>query len=361
MFLAFFIYEVFVVALSGFLAWHFPVSDTIQWLIGGVCFIAFNGLFFLMHITHKTFTLSRELTVLFSFLLAVVSYLVLTFIIHDLLLIIPPYGTLYFSYPHHFIIGLSLLVTFIAFYAVWNTQNIKVKKYTLLSDKNVSVRLAFLSDLHIAPNNMSVAKLRDIFDRLNTLKPDFVILGGDVIEMRPDYFMERVIIELFQNFNTQNTVIGVVGNHEYYGGVIADNIKAMESGGIIILKDDVRVIPDKNITFIGRDDKINMHRLPLNILMQQAPASSYRVVIDHDPSSIMDSITQSADLHLSGHTHNGQLFPFNLLVKYMFLNGYGYRKINHTDTIVSSGIGTWGPTIRIGTHNEIVLIDVNPK
>ncbi len=360
MFWGFLIYELFVISLSGFLVWHFQVSGVLTYILGGLFFICFNGLFILMKLTHKSFLFSKELTVLFSFLLAGVSYLVLTFIIHDFLLIIPSYGTLYFSYPYHFTMLFCVAIFITALYAVWNTQNIKIKKYTLTSSKKVSARLAFLSDLHIAPNNMSVAKLHDIFDHLKHINPDFVIFGGDIIEMRPDYFMERAVIQLFKDFKIYYPIIGVVGNHEYYGGVIDDNIKAMEKAGIIILKDNIRTIPEKNITFIGRDDKMNLHRLPLSRLIFQVPKHTYTVIIDHDPSSIMDSVTQNADLQLSGHTHNGQLFPFNLLVKYMFLNAYGHHRINQTDTIVSSGVGTWGPSIRIGTQNEIVVIDINP-
>jgi predicted MPP superfamily phosphohydrolase len=274
---------------------------------------------------------------------------------------IPQYGKAFFAHKPYFIYTLSVLALFISIYAVWNTQNIKIKHYYLSSDKNVLARIAFLSDLHIAPHNMSVAKLRDIFDKLKPLNPDYVILGGDVIEMQPDYFMERPIIGIFQDFNTQNTVLSIIGNHEYYGGQVHDNISAMQDAGIIVLKDEVRLIPDKNIAFIGRDDKTNPHRLGLHRLMTDIPETMYRIVLDHNPASIMESASEKADLQISGHTHNGQLFPFNFLVKYLFPNAYGYRKIKNTDTVVSSGIGTWGPLIRVGTQSELVVIDINKQ
>lgn len=352
-------YEFFAVLFSVFLTWHFPVSSTISWILGLLFIVAFNGLFVLVSLTHSSFFFAKETTMLCSFLLAVVSYLVIIFIINDFLLIIPHYGKVFFSYKPHITYALFIMTLFIGLYAIWNTQNIKVQHYHLSSDKNVSIRIAFLSDLHVSPHNMSVAKLREIFDLLKKLKPDYVILGGDIIEKRPDYFMERPIISLFKDFNTQNTVLGVVGNHEYYGGQIHDNISAMQDAGIIVLKDDVRLIPEKNITFIGRDDKTNPYRLPLKRLIKEAPETSYKIIIDHNPISIPESSAEKADLHISGHTHNGQLFPFNFVVKYLFPNPYGYRKIQKTDTIVSSGIGTWGPLIRVGTQSELVIIDIN--
>ena len=352
-------YEFFAVAFSAFLAWHFPVSTLLSWILGILFLVAFNGLFVLMNLTHSSAFFAKETTVLCSFLLATVSYLIIIFIINDFLLMIPHYGKVFFGYKPHFISALSALAVFIGLYAVWNTQNIKVMHYHLSSDKNVSTRIAFLSDLHVAPHNMSVAKLREIFALLKETKPDYVILGGDVIEMRPDYFMERPIISLFKDFNTQNTVLGIIGNHEYYGGQVQDNIEAMKEAGVIVLKDEVRLIPEKNIAFIGRDDKTNPHRLSLNRLTKDIPDTLYQVVLDHNPASIPDSITEKADLQISGHTHNGQLFPFNFLVKWLFPNAYGYRKIQKTDTIVSSGIGTWGPLIRVGTQSELVIIDIN--
>lgn len=352
-------YEFFAVAFSAFLTWHYPVSGIVSIVLGIIFFIAFNGLFVVMTCTHLSFFWAKEVTLFFSFSLAAVSYLTLLFIVNDFLLFIPAYGKLFFSYKLYVISVLSIVAMIIGLYAVWNTQNIRVQHYQLSSDKNTSARIVFLSDLHISPHNMSVVKLQGIFFILKTLKPDYVILGGDIIEMRPDYFMERSIIGAFRDFNTQNTVLAVVGNHEYYGGQIHDNVSAMEQAGIIVLKDAVRIVPEHNIAFIGRDDRTNSHRLTLNSLMKDIPENVYKIVIDHNPHSISETLETSADLQLSGHTHAGQIFPFNLLVKYLFDNEYGHKKFGKLDTIVSSGAGVWGPHIRIGTNNEITVIDIN--
>lgn len=361
MFWVFLIYEIFVLALSTFLAWHFPIVHGWKLALGGLFFISFNGLFFFLHLPKKQSILTTTLTVFFSFLLALVSYLTIFFIAHDFLLMIPSYGDFYFSYPLHATIGFLLICIIIACYGIWNTKQIIIKKYHLKNTKNVSIRLAFLSDLHIAPHHINPKKMSSILEQLKQEKPDFVLLGGDIIEMRPDFFTENALQDLFKNFTSSIPTIAVVGNHEYYGGSISENVKALEDSGIIVLKDAIRFIHDKNIAFIGRDDKTNPHRLPLSRLIKNIPQSVYKIVLDHDPSSLFETIKTSADLQLSGHTHNGQLFPFNLLVKYIFLNAYGYRRIHNLDSIVSSGAGIWGPHLRIGTHNEIVIIDIQPN
>lgn len=357
--LAVLIYELFIVFLSAFLAWHYPISNIGKLILWGLFFIAFNGLAILIYFTHETCCMAKPIVLVASFLLAFVSYLVILFIINDLLLIIPAYGSLFFKCRPCFLSILTVMSGLIAFYAVWNSSLITTTKYQLQSNKNVSVRLAFLSDLHVAPTHMSMAKINSIFDILKNEKPDYVILGGDIIEMRPDYFMERTIIESFRRFNTHNTMLAVVGNHEYYGGQILDNVSAMEQAGIIVLKDAVRMAPEHNIAFIGRDDRTNPHRLPLDRLTKNIPNDIYQIVIDHDPHSIPQTMETTADLQLSGHTHAGQIFPFNLLVRYLFVNAYGYKRLENLDTIVSSGVGIWGPHLRIGTRNEVVIVDIN--
>lgn len=80
------------------------------------------------------------------------------------------------------------------------------------------------------------------------------------------------------------------------------------------------------------------------------------IVVDHQPMNLEESQEENIDLHLSGHTHNGQVFPGNLLAKRFFEVSYGYKKKENTHIYVSSGLGLWGPPYRIGTQSELVVI-----
>ncbi|MCD8021911.1 MAG: hypothetical protein LUF30_02655 [Lachnospiraceae bacterium] len=80
------------------------------------------------------------------------------------------------------------------------------------------------------------------------------------------------------------------------------------------------------------------------------------LVIDHQPSQLNELAAAGADLILSGHTHDGQMFPANLITRLGWMNSYGKLEIGTATSIVTSGAGTWGPPIRIGTHNEVVEI-----
>jgi len=98
------------------------------------------------------------------------------------------------------------------------------------------------------------------------------------------------------------------------------------------------------------------HALAYRHVEKHLAQDQIRIVLDHQPHSFAESKENDIDLHLSGHTHNGQIFPFNLIVSKIYELGYGYKKSGNTHYFVSSGLGLWGAPIRIGTRSEIVSI-----
>ena len=83
------------------------------------------------------------------------------------------------------------------------------------------------------------------------------------------------------------------------------------------------------------------------------------IVLDHQPVSIDEAVSAGVDLQLSGHTHNGQMWPLNYLTSKIYQVSYGYRKIGNTNIIVSSGFGIWGPRVRLGSRPEILVVNLN--
>jgi predicted MPP superfamily phosphohydrolase len=92
-----------------------------------------------------------------------------------------------------------------------------------------------------------------------------------------------------------------------------------------------------------------------------ADFAGYTIVLDHQPSSIEESAEQGADLHISGHTHRGQVWPLSWLTDAIYEQSYGHRKWRNSDVIVSSGLSLWGPPFRIGTDSELVVIVLQPE
>lgn len=350
---------------SFYIAWHYamPLYND-DWLVGGVVlmltFASFNSFWLMITSIRRKIVLSQKLYNIASLSLGFAFFLMLFFIISDFLLFIPVYANSYFEHPLIGALSITALAAILVLYAFLNSRHIRITAYEIMTPKkNVDFSLVLISDLHIDNCGIGLNQMSRIATKINKLNPDFTIFAGDIIESTPDHFCAKDFGTQFQKLNSKKGNLAIVGNHEYYGGKILENIIAMEDAGLTVLKDD-RLDFD-NLTIIGRDDKFVHHRCPLDKLLKGTPKDNFIMVLDHNPISIDDSVENQIDLQLSGHTHNGQVFPFNLVVKSIFKNGYGHKQIGDTHTIVSSGASTWGPALRLGTKAEIVHIHVKSK
>lgn len=118
--------------------------------------------------------------------------------------------------------------------------------------------------------------------------------------------------------------------------------------------DSVVTLPN-GIQIIGRDDRSNPKRKNLKQLMIQTDASKPTILIDHQPYKLAETEEAGIDLQFSGHTHEGQAWPLNMITKKIFEQSYGYRKWGKSQIYVSSGLSLWGPPFRIGTDSEMIV------
>ena len=112
----------------------------------------------------------------------------------------------------------------------------------------------------------------------------------------------------------------------------------------------------KNFNIIGINDNQNIYEQK-KIVKRYFNKDKFNIFLTHKPS--LFKILDFPGLMLSGHTHNGQIFPFNFIVKIKFQHIYGLFKKTNTDLYVSSGSGCWGPRMRLGSDNEIVVLEFN--
>jgi predicted MPP superfamily phosphohydrolase len=92
--------------------------------------------------------------------------------------------------------------------------------------------------------------------------------------------------------------------------------------------------------------------------MKQVDKDKPVILLDHQPVNLGEAEKEGVDLQLSGHTHNGQLWPLNYVTGLIYEVSYGYKRKGNTQFIVSSGFGIWGPRIRLGSRSEVLLINV---
>jgi predicted MPP superfamily phosphohydrolase len=121
---------------------------------------------------------------------------------------------------------------------------------------------------------------------------------------------------------------------------------------------DKIVVIDSSFNLAGRYDSHFMTRKNIDALMKSVTDSLPVILIDHRPTEIEQVSRTAVDVQLSGHTHNGQLFPINLITRKIYELSWGYRKTGNTHFFVTSGIRLWGPPVRTTGKSEIMVIDI---
>jgi predicted MPP superfamily phosphohydrolase len=148
----------------------------------------------------------------------------------------------------------------------------------------------------------------------------------------------------------------VPGNHEYISGIKSCE-KFIGATKIKLLEDSIITLPC-GLQILGRDDLSNRNRLSVNDWLAIINTSKPTIVLDHQPKYLDDAVKLDVTLQFSGHTHHGQFIPISWLTDAMFEISYGFGKRENTNYYVSSGVSLWGPPLRIGTNNEIVIFNL---
>jgi len=257
------------------------------------------------------------------------------------------------------VIGFVILVV-IAGYI--NALKPRVKTLDLTIPKNVNptkaLNIVVASDIHLG-TLICKSRLERIVEKINSLNPDLVLLPGDVVDEDLGPVIRENLGETLRKIKSKYGVITVTGNHEYIGGV-EEACRYLTDHGITVLRDNSMKI-DNGITIVGREDAsirqfAQKRRKSLEELMENADTSHPVILMDHQPFRLEEAEKNGVDLQLSGHTHHGQLWPFNFITKRVYELSWGYKKKGNTHFYVSSGVGTWGPPIRTGNRPEIVNI-----
>ena len=244
-------------------------------------------------------------------------------------------------------------------------NHIELTEYNLTTDKidNESYSILFISDVHYG-TVQNTQLVKDSILKMNNLKPDIVVLGGDIVDERTT---KEDMQEIFKELGKINSTYGtyyIFGNHDrqpyttdYENGnrtfTDSDLNQSIEKNRIKILNDD-KIIINNDIVLAGRSDaewEDSINRTDVNEILNESDLSKYIVVLDHQPVEYEKNSQEHVDLQLSGHTHGGQVFPGRL--------NYGEYEIGDMKQIVSSGLTGWGWPMRNEAKCEYVLININ--
>ncbi len=235
---------------------------------------------------------------------------------------------------------------------VVNTHHITINKKA--GDRK-NLRIVGISDVHLGLL-VDKKRLAGYVEQVNALNPDLILIAGDIVDNSTRPLNEEKMYEELNRLQAPLGIYTCLGNHEHISGI--ENSLSFFSKTKINPLVDTAVHIEGDFWIVGRDDRSNPKRKTLEELLVPVDKNQPVFLIDHQPYDLDETMKNGVDLQFSGHTHNGQIWPGNLIVRKMYEVGQGYKQKKNLHVYVSAGIAIWGPLFRIGTVSEIVVFDI---
>ena len=356
----------FIVALTvmlvmqGYVSWHvwrvLPFSTPVKVAVMVLMLLALGCMVFQFKRDSMSLGMATAVYEIGNSWLIIMFYLLMAFLVLDIgrLVHLVPASWLRDNGITSLVLTGVMLVTFIG--GNIHYHNKQRQEINLKTDKQIErpIKIVMLSDLHAGFHNRRDEVGRWV-NMINAEKADIILIAGDMIDGNVRPLLAQGTAEELRRLNAPT--LACLGNHEYITG-IDKSIDFIGQTGIQLLRDSTAVIG--NVTIVGRDDRSNHNRKSVEQLMQNVSRDNYIILLDHQPFNLEEAEQNNVDLQLSGHTHNGQIWPLNWVTKKMYECNYGMYRRGKTDYYVSSGIGIWGGKFRIGTDSEYVVINITP-
>lgn len=261
-------------------------------------------------------------------------------------------------------VGATCLVIgfLISMYGIWNSYQTKVRYMDVALDKLPvqwnGRKAVVVADTHLG-NFHSKAFAKKITNLINAQNPDLILFAGDAYDGTPADFL--TLSGPFKNLKATRGIYFAAGNHEEFGDS-APFLDSLKADGMHILDNRLEVVDGLQIAGIGYKDGVKASREQIVFEEMNIDTNVAAILIKHSPTNIEVAEKAGFGLQVSGHTHVGQMWPFNYLTKRIF--GQFYYGLSRLDTIqvyTTSGAGTWGPPQRVGTSPEIAVITLVNK
>lgn len=265
-------------------------------------------------------------------------------------------------------------------YGLHHAQSPTLVSYdvTLKNSKGRNLKLVLLGDLHLSTNS-NIALTEKMVEMINAQHADMVLIAGDVFTSSYNGLKNpELYAQALAKMDTTYGTYVVYGNHDVdetlFGGFSVDDPtiairpetmdEFMVASKFHMLTDETETFEELGIQVVGRVDGEKNgegaeERLSPEEVMKDTDSDDVQIVLEHEPWDFKALSENGADLILCGHTHAGQIFPGNLIVPFFNDNGWGYKELYGVPTIVTAGVGYYGPPIRVGTNSEVTVIQLN--
>ena len=336
----------------------------------------------------------RFMKLLSNYWLGVLMYTIMTVGIADVLRLLLKYPLKNLNFPGRTLLfgnvgtaGVGIIcvviITTVSIYGVINAGNIQTTKYDISIDKKAgkldSLNVVLIADLHLG-YNIGCRQMEQMVEKINAQDPDLVVVAGDIFDNEYGALEDPDRLEkILRGIQSEYGVYACYGNHDIQEKILAgftfggkekkeSSVKMdefLEKAGITLLRDEY-VLIDDSFYLYGRPDYERPgrgidERKSAQEITADMDLSLPVLVIDHEPGELQELADAGVDADLCGHTHDGQLFPGNLTIKLMWENACGYLKKGDMHSIVTSGVGLFGPNMRVGTKSEICDIMMHFK
>lgn len=249
----------------------------------------------------------------------------------------------------------------ILFYGAFEADNIQIKNIAIKTDKFRSgerIRIMQISDVHFSPM-IGGAMAQTIKEIADEQQPDLIVSTGDILD--PGIKQRNEIVATLSEIKPPLGKFAIMGNHEFYTTEQYSKQFISDSGFTLLRNKSINI--RNNLTVAGVDDPA-IKRVkdaiipPIQTYLSPKTRDRYTVLLKHQPR-IEENSENFFDLQLSGHTHGGQIFPFNFFVRLVYPYMYGIYELKGGAVLyVSRGAGTWGPPFRFMARPEVVIVDV---
>ena len=232
----------------------------------------------------------------------------------------------------------------------------RLKRIFVSSPRLPALKIALVSDAHLGMG-VSYDRWDKALARLENEKPDLLLVLGDVFEYGPhaDKYAARLAA-----FKTPLGSYGVLGNHEYYVGY-GNSQDFYKKANVTLLQNELITLPNgvqvaglKDIKTARVSQQETIH------LLSTADKTKPLILLSHTPLYAEEAAAHNTDIMFSGHTHNGQIWPFNYIVRWQFPRVYGLFDVNGMAFYITSGMFYWGIPLRLFAPAELPVIEVNP-
>ena len=321
-----------------------------------------------------------------NYFLGTFLYIILVIVVVDLVRLILKYvfHARFLEFRSTFVITgfvCMALIILISVYGILHVGTIKVTPYEVTVNKKVkdmdSLKIILLADTHFG-YSINCRHAQKMVEKINAQDPDIVCIAGDIFDNDYDAISDpEGVCNALKSIKSRYGVYACWGNHDLdepilagftFGGKKKDQAdprmeQLLRDANIHLLTDEAELIDD-TFYVVGRNDSSRTHklggqRLSPAQLTKDLDLDKPVIFIDHQPKQLQETADAGADLDLCGHTHDGQIFPGNLFIHLFWENSFGYLKKDKMHNIVTSGVGVWGPDMRVGTNCEICPITVH--